>query len=144
MKIKEQLMNDMKAALKAHESLRLGVVRFLLAEIKNQEIEKGELTEENIQQIIASQAKKTKEALVDFQKAQRQDLVDQEKEKINLMESYLPAQISDEELEAIVRAEIAQLGENKNPGQLIGATMKKVAGRADGSRVSALVQKLLM
>lgn len=142
MTIKEQLLNDMKEAMRAHDSNRLGVIRFLMSEIKNHEIDGGATDDTTLQKVIASQVKKSKDAVADFLTAQRQDLVDDENAKISVMEAYLPAQLSDEKLEKIVKEIISAVGENKNPGQLIGAVVKQVAGQADGARISAMIKKI--
>ena len=142
MTIKEQLLNDMKEAMRAHDSVRLQTVRFLKAEIQNFEIDNGEVDDEAAQKVIASQVKKSKDAINDFKNAGRDDLVDEETAKIAIMETYLPAQLDDEKLKAIVQTTIEEVGSD-NRGQLIGAVMKKVAGQADGGRVAAIVQQYL-
>jgi uncharacterized protein YqeY len=142
MPIKQQLLQDMKEAMRARESERLGVIRFLLSEIKNAEIEGAGDDDASVQKIIASQVKKTKEAIADFAKAGRNDLVTSEEGKIKVMEKYLPAQLSDSELEVIVKKVVADFP-TANQGQLIGQVMKQVAGKAEGQRVGALVKKLL-
>ncbi len=143
MTIKEQLMNDMKAAMRAHEMDKLTTVRFLMAEIKNFEIDNGP-TEDDValQKVIASQVKKSKDAISDFQKAGRDDLVDEETAKIKVMENYLPQQLTDDELKKVVTETINEVGELKNPGQLIGLVMKKVAGQADGKRVQEIIAQV--
>ncbi|MDO5561255.1 MAG: GatB/YqeY domain-containing protein [bacterium] len=142
MTIKEQLMNDMKEAMRAHDALRLQTVRFLKAEIQNFEIDNGEVNDEAAQKVIASQVKKSKDAIIDFKNAGRDDLVKEEEAKIKVMEAYLPKQLDDAQLTEIVKATLTEVGA-ANQGQLIGAVMKKVAGQADGGRVSAMVQKCL-
>ena len=137
--IKKQLIEDMKEAMKARESVRLGVVRFLMSEIKNYEIDNGEQDDAGIQRLVASQVKKMKEAIEEFEKAGRSDLVEEELPKVAVLEGYLPEQMSDEELEKIVGEVMAEMGEVKNVGQVIGAVMKKVAGKADGGRVKEAV-----
>jgi uncharacterized protein YqeY len=143
MTIKQQLLEDMKTAMKAHEAERLGVIRFLMAEIKNAEIDGAGSDDASVQKIIASQVKKSQDAVSEFKKGQRDDLVASEEAKIAIMQTYLPAPLSTSELEEIVTQVLAELGEVKNPGQAIGAVMKQVAGRADGNQVSALVNQRL-
>lgn len=140
MSFKNQLTNDMKEAMKAKDTVRLGVVRFLLSAIKNAEIDKGqELTDEEAQKIVAKQIKQMKDAIEQFKAGDRPDLVEAEEAKIKVLEAYLPAQLSQAELEKIIDEVISQVGEVKNPGQVIGLVMKQVAGRADGKQVAQLV-----
>ena len=142
MSLKQQLTEDMKTAMRARDAVRLGVIRFLLSEVKNVEIDHGDQNDNQIQKIIASQIKKMKDAMIDFTRGARQDLVDSEQAKIDILEKYLPSQLSDEQLTEIISEVIAQ-SPVKQSGPIIGQTMKKVAGQADGGRVAALVQSLL-
>lgn len=142
MPLKQQLTTDMKEAMKARDSIRLNTIRFLIAEVKNVEIDKGELDDAGVQKIIASQVKKMKDALGDFERGGRDEIVKEEKQKIEILEKYLPQQMSDQELEKIVR-EVVDGSDNKQMGPIIGQVMKKVAGQADGGRVSKVVQQLI-
>jgi uncharacterized protein len=140
--LKLQLVEDMKTAMRAHDTVKLGVVRYLLSEIKNFEIDNGEQDDAGVQKVIAREVKKMKDALEDFKKADRQDIVDEETVKIAVMESYLPQQMSQEELEKIVK-ETVEAATDKNFGNVMKAAMAKVQGQADGGRVSALVKQFL-
>lgn len=140
--MKSQLYDDMKTAMRAHDTVKLGVVRYLLSEIKNFEIDNGEQDDEGVFKVISREVKKTKDALEDFKKADRQDIVEEENAKIVVMESYLPKQMSDADLEKIVQETVAA-ATDKNFGSLMKAVMAKVQGQADGSRVSALVKQAL-
>ncbi len=142
MTLQEQLMEDMKRAMRDKNTVQLGVIRFLRSEIQNYKIDHGDQDDEGVQKIIASQVKKMKDAVVEFKNAGRNDLVTEEEEKIAIMETYLPTQLSDAELEAIVSKVISE-AEDKNMGKLIGAVMKEVAGKADGTRVSTLIRQKL-
>ncbi len=142
MTLQEQLMEDMKQAMRDKNTLKLGVIRFLRSEIKNFEIDNGPQDDAGSQKIIASQVKKMRDAVVEFKNAGREDIVAEEEQKIAVMETYLPTQLSDAELEAIVTKVVAA-AEDKNMGKLIGAVMKEVAGKADGTRVSVLVRQKL-
>lgn len=155
MDIKAQLIEDMKQAMKAKDTVRLGVVRFLRSEIKNYEIDNGDQDDAGVLKIIASQTKKIKDALVDFKAAGREDLVSEEEAKVVILESYLPEQMSDDELKELV-SKIIDASEDKvssegkenalgqkDIGKLIGAVIKEVGGRADGGRVSAIVREFL-
>jgi uncharacterized protein YqeY len=140
--LKTQLTEDMKNAMRAHDSVRLNVIRFLLSELKNWEIDNGEQANDGVEKVIAREVKKVKDALVDFQKAGRQDLVDEENVKIAIMEEYLPKQMEDEELRKIVQ-DVVNSAEQKDFGSLMKAVMVKVQGQADGGRVSAMVKQAL-
>ncbi|MBQ6438001.1 GatB/YqeY domain-containing protein [bacterium] len=142
MTLQTQLMSDMKEAMKAHDATRLGVVRFLMSEIKNAQIDGAGSDDASLQKVVASQVKKSKEAVAEFVAAGRQDLADEEQAKIGIMEKYLPAQLDEAALEKIVRETLAEIGAVKNPGQIIGAVVKKVAGQADGGRIKAMVEKV--
>ncbi len=138
----QRLTQDMKAAMKAGDKERLGVIRFLLSAIKNAEIDKGaELADEEAQKIVAKQIKQINDAIEQFKAGGRDDLVQAEAAKVEILKEYLPKQLSDQELEAVVDQVLAEMGEVKNPGQVIGLVMKQVAGRADGARVARLVKQ---
>jgi len=140
--LKAQLYEDMKTAMKAHDTQKLGVVRYLISEVKNFEIDNGEQDDAGVQKIIAREVKKMKDAIADFQRGGRQDLVDEESAKIVLMESYLPQQMSDEDLQKIV-SEVAATASDKNFGMVMKQVMAQVQGKADGNRVSAMVKQVL-
>lgn len=136
----------MVTALKAGESDKVGVLRLLITAMKNEQIKVGgELSDEQALKVLASQAKQRKDSIVAYKEAGRQDLVDQESAELPVIEAYLPAQMSDEDLEVLVKEAISETGatEMSQMGQVIGAAMKKVQGQADGGRVSAAVKKLL-
>ena len=140
MTLKQQLTEDMKNAMRARESLKLNVIRFLNAEIKNVEIDSGEQDDAGVQKIIARQIKQIKDAITDYKTGGRQDLVDEEQLKVIVLETYLPQQMSDEDLNKLVDEVLAETG-SVNIGILIGAVMKRVAGQADGGRVSQAVRQ---
>ena len=142
MNLQTQLLEDMKQAMRDKNMVKLGVIRFLRSEIKNFEIDNGDQDDKGIQKVIATQLKKVKDAINDFKKAGREDLVAQEEEKVGFMQSYLPEQLSDNDLEEIVNKIVLESDE-KNMGKLIGIVMKEVSGRADGNRVSSLIRSKL-
>ncbi len=141
----------MKDAMRAKNELRLSVLRMLLSTIHNREIEKrakgGEekLTDEEVVAAIRSEAKKRKDAIAEFEKGGRHDLVDKEASELKILEGYLPQELSDEEIEKIVKEVMAGFGEitQKDFGRIMGEAMKRVRGRADGDRVSAAVRRFL-
>lgn len=143
MSLKQDLMTDMKQAMKDKDSLKLGAIRYLMAEIKKYEIDNGEQDEAGLIKLITKQVKQMKDAISDFASGGRQDLVDEEEAKVAVLEAYLPAQLGDEELEKLVANALASLTDKPNMGQAMKTAMAAVGGRADGRRVSAVVQKLL-
>jgi uncharacterized protein YqeY len=140
--LKNQLVEDMKNAMRARDSLRLGVIRFVLSELKNFEIDNGEQDDAGVMKVIAREVKKVNDAIVDFEKAGREDLVNEEKSKVEIMQSYLPKQMSDEELEGIVK-KVVESSSDKNFGAMMKAVMAQTAGQADGGRVSTMVKKVM-
>lgn len=146
MSLQQQISADMVTALKAGESEKVGVLRLLITAMKNEQIKVGgELSDEQAVKVLASQAKQRKDSITAYTEAGRQDLADQEAAELPFIEAYLPEQMSDEDLEALVKEAITETGatEMSQMGQVIGAAMKKVQGQADGGRVSAAVKKLL-
>ncbi|MHB8895218.1 MAG: GatB/YqeY domain-containing protein [Candidatus Geothermincolia bacterium] len=146
MSLKETLAGDSRKALKSGDKLRLSTVRMLLSEIKNAEIAKrDELTEEEALQIAAREARKRKEAIEEFAKGGRQDLVDKETYELSVLQEYLPAQMSDEEVERIVAETIAEAGASSpsDLGKVMGLLMPKIKGKADGKKVNQLVREML-
>lgn len=148
--LKEKINSDLKQAMKEKKQEILLVLRMLLTALKEKEISlrRGEeinLTEEQIIEVIASEAKKRKDSAAVYEQGGRADLARKEKEEISILEKYLPLQLSDEELEKIVKEEIISFGEAdlKDMGKIIGRIMPRVKGKADGGRVSEMVKKIL-
>ena len=144
MTLREDIFSAQQRALREGEQMKLSVLRFLWSAIRNEEIEKKkDLTDAEIQQVVARQIKQLKDALQDFIASNRQDLADQNKMEISLLEKYLPAQMSDDELGKIVEQTIGGMGAVTagDSGKIIGAVMKQVAGRADGGRVREMVMR---
>ena len=112
-----------------------------MSSIKNWEIDNGVPTDEDVTKVIAKELKQMKDAVAEFLKGGRQDLVDEENKKIAIIEKYLPQQMSAEELEKTVKEVLAEIGDS-NFGTTIKAVMAKVQGKADGGAVSAMVKKL--
>ena len=146
MSLQEQISADMVTALKAGESDKVGVLRLLITAMKNEQIKVGgELSDEQAMKVLTSQAKQRKDSITAYEAAGRQDLVDQEAAELPFIESYLPEQMGDDELEKLVQEAIDQVGaiSPADMGKVMGAAMGKVQGKADGGRVSATVKKLL-
>lgn len=144
--LKERLNEDLKRYLKEKNSLALNAVRSIIAEIKNKEVEKGsELTEEEIIQVIKKQIKMREDSIEQYQKAQRNDLVQKEEQEIEVIKTYLPQELSEEELEKIVREAIEDVNAEsiKDLGKVMKSAIKKAQGRADGKKINQIATKLL-
>ena len=148
MTLKEKLKADLVAAMRAKEAEKLSVLRMLATAIQTKEIalRKGEdvvLSDEQVLEVIASEVKKRKDSVIAYEDGGRPELAQKEKEEIKILEIYLPEQMSDEELEQIVKAAAAEAGPGANFGAVMGKVMGKVKGKADGNRVSAMVKKAM-
>ena len=147
MTLKEQLMADLKEAMKAKDDIRKNTISFARAAVKQYEVDnREELDDEGIIKILAKQVKMRKDALADFEKAGRTDLADDYKAEIEILEKYLPEQMSKEEIMKIVQAtkeELGLEGTKKEMGKFMGAVMKKVGGNADGNTVREVIQGFL-
>lgn len=147
MSLKEQLMSDFKDAMKAKDGVRKNTISFARAAVKQYEIDnRKELDDEGIVAILAKQVKMRKDALSDFEKAGRMDLADAYKQEIEVLQKYLPAQLSADEIRDIVKATAAELGiegGKQNMGKLMGAVMGKVKGVADGNDVRKVIEEFL-
>lgn len=141
MTLKETILNQQKEAMKAGQKERVTVLRGLHAAIKQVEIDtQKELTDEEVQQVVQRQVKQLQDAMKDFIAGNRQDLADQNQAEIDILSTFLPEQLSDEELRAIIDTAIEDAGPNPQFGQLMGRVMKDVAGKADGNRVRAMLE----
>lgn len=144
--LREQIRQEQTEALKNREEVKLSVLRFLNSAIKNTEIEKRkELSDAEVQEVIARQVKQLQDALKDFEKGGRADLVENTNREISLLKNYLPAQLSPEEAERAVKKILTDNGllENKDVGKAMGLAMKELKGKADGNLVRQLVEKIL-
>lgn len=146
MTLKERLMNDLKSAMKSGDQVQKDVIRILRGAIRNVELEQGhELTDDEALKVIMKQAKQRRDSIEQFQDAGRQDLVEVEQQELQILEKYLPTQLSNEEIQAKAEAAIAELGvtDMKGMGQIMGKLTKELSGVADGKRISAIVRQLL-
>lgn len=142
----EKIDEDMKKALKAGEKIRLQVLRQLKSVIKNAEIAKqGVLQEKDVLQVIKTELKKRKESFESFVAGKREELAEQEKKEANVLSEYMPEQISEEQVDAIVKAKAEELGvtDKKGFGKLMGAVIKETGLKADGDIVKARVERYL-
>ncbi len=146
MSLKERITEDMKAAMRAKDSERLGTIRLLTAAMKQKEVdERIELDDLAVIAIVDKMLKQRKDSIEAFEKAARQDLADKEKAEVVVLQAYLPARLSAQEVTAEVNAIVAQLGA-KGPGDMgkvMGAVKAKLAGKADMGQVSAAVKAAL-
>lgn len=146
MSLQAQIKADMITAMKARESDKVTVYRNVTSAIKNSMIDHtGEFTDADVQQVIATFVKQLKDANKDFASGGREDLVAQNNAEIAILEVYLPEQMSDDELNAVVADVIAETGASSTAdmGRVMGAVMGKVAGKADGNRVKDAVMQTL-
>lgn len=143
MSLKQQLMEDMKSAMKARDMKTLGAIRFFLSELKNYEIDHGEQDDAGIEKLVSKQIKQMRDAIQDYKNGDRMDLAEEEEAKVKVIEKYLPEQMSDDELKSIVESVISQLGEGAQMGPVIGAVKAKVGNKADGGRVAGMVKEVL-
>lgn len=144
--IKERIREDMKAAMRAHDAGRLSTIRLLLAAVKQREIdEKIEATDAQVTEVIAKMVKQRRDSIQQYRAGGREDLAQKEQAEIDVLSGYLPKQLSDEEIGAIIDEAIAQSGLSGMAamGKVMGAVKAKVAGRADLGKVSALVKARL-
>ena len=147
MGLKEKLMADLKEAMKEHDKVRKDTISFARAAIKQHEVDnRVELSDEEIIPILAKQVKMRKDALADFEKAGRADLVEAYNEEIKILESYLPEQMSIEDIKKVVADAAKSLGIDggkQNMGKLMGVVMGKLKGKADGNAVREAVTEYL-
>ena len=144
--IKEQLMDELKIAMKEKDVIRKNAVQNARSAILQVEKDKRiELDDDGIVEIIAKMVKKLKDACIEFEKGGRQDLVDNNNREIEVLSKYLPEQLSEEELTAIVKAKIEKLDASsmKDMGRVMSAVMEEAKGKADGSAINKIVKELL-
>lgn len=144
--IQDQIDADYKTAFSAKEEQKYKALRPVLAKLKQTAIDsRKELEDAEIIKVLKTEVKSRKDAIEQFKKGDRQDLVDQAEYEISLIDAYLPAQMSDEDLEKIVKETVAQVGASSpaDMGKAMGAVMKAVGDQADGGRVKDMVMNEL-
>lgn len=144
--LKEKLLEDLKNAMKEKDETRKNAVQMVRAAILQVEKDNATALDDNqITQIIAKEVKKRKDSLADFEKANRQDLIDQINEEIEVLEGYLPKQLTDEELEEIVSKIVTEVGATniKDMGKVMKEAKAQIGARADGKRINEMVKKIL-
>lgn len=151
MALYETLKKDLEDAMRAQDTLRLSVLRMVRASLHNKEIEKrargGEpgLSEEETIAILRSEVKKRRDAIIEFKKGKREDLAEKESAELRILETYLPQELSDEEVLNTVRKVVNELGSVtiKDFGRVMASVMKKLGVQASGDRVSQIVRNTL-
>ncbi|HEX3063050.1 MAG TPA: GatB/YqeY domain-containing protein [Usitatibacter sp.] len=146
MALREQLNEDIKAAMKAREADKLAALRLMLAAVKQREVdERITLDDAGVVSVVEKMIKQRKDSISQYEKAARQDLADREKYEISVIEGYLPKQLSQSEVDAVIAEAITSTGA-KSPadmGKVMGIVKPKLAGRADMGKVSGLVKAKL-
>jgi uncharacterized protein YqeY len=146
MSLKERITEDMKAAMRSGQKERLGVIRMITAAIKQREVdERITLDDSQVLSVLDKMIKQRKESLVQFQAGNRPDLVDKETAEITLLQGYLPAQLSDSEIDALIHDAIQATGAAsiKDMGKVMGLIKGKAQGRADMAAVGAKIKAKL-
>jgi uncharacterized protein YqeY len=146
MSLKEKILQDMKGAMKARDSLKLSTLRLLVSQIKNREIDaKDELKDDEVLALIQKAVKQRQDSINQYEKGGRQDLADKEKAEMVILKAYLPEELSQEELLTIIdeAVSVTEASSPKEMGKVMKEVMPKVRGRADGKEVNELVRKRL-
>ncbi|MFU0791427.1 GatB/YqeY domain-containing protein [Cerasibacillus sp. JNUCC 74] len=147
MTLLEKLNQDMKQAMKNKDKETLSVIRMVKASLQNESIKLGKdvLSEDEELTILSREVKQRKDSLQEFKSAEREDLVQKTETELHILEKYMPKQLTNEELEAIVQSTIEEVNatSKKDIGKVMSAIMPKVKGKADGSQINKLVQKQL-
>ena len=146
MSIKDQLMRDLQEAMRGGDELRKSTIRMARSAIKNAEISRmGELDDAGVQEVLRKEIKQRRESAEEYARGGRADLADKESAEAALLESYVPGEMSEEEIAAEVRAIIAEVGASgpKDMGKVMPAAMARLRGRADGRAINQVVARLL-
>jgi uncharacterized protein YqeY len=144
--LKQRIQDEMKAALKGGDKPRLGVIRLIMAAIKQREVdERIELDDEQILAVLDKMVKQRRDSIQQYEQAGRDDLADQEKFEVGILQEYLPEALSEDEIAAMVAEAISSSGASsmKEMGKVMGQLKPKVQGRADMGAVSAMVKQQL-
>ncbi len=144
--MKDRIHSDIKVAMKARDSVRLTTLRMILADLQRKEKEdRSPVDNKTAVQILQSMTRKRKEAIEQFRKGKREDLVEKELAEMEIIAEYLPQQMSEEEIQKNVIAVIDELGATslRETGKIMGAIMKKLAGKADGTLINRIVKQEL-
>jgi uncharacterized protein len=143
---KEKLQEDMKTAMKARDPLRTSTIRLAISAVRNTEIDKGHaLSDEEVIEVIAREAKMRREAVEGAKTAGRPDIAERETKELEILNEYLPQQLGEDEVEQLVRAVLEETGASgpQDRGKVMSALMPRIKGRADGRLASRIVERLL-
>lgn len=162
MSLKEKIQADIKKAMQDKDALKVSVLRMVMANVINKEKEKraklnkageeenkldelSKLTDEEVMEVISSEAKKRKDSIEQYRKGNREDLAEQEEKELEILNDYLPEQMDEEEIRKIVKQKIEELGVStpQETGKVMGAVMPQLKGKADGNVISKIVQEEL-
>jgi len=144
--LKSRIQDDVKAAMKAKDKARLATLRLISAAIKQREVdERTELDDDQVLVVLEKMIKQRRDSISQYEKAGRQELAEQEKSEIAVIETYMPEGLSDEEIAAMVAAAVTESGAEsvRDMGKVMGLLKPKMQGRADMGKVSALVKQKL-
>jgi uncharacterized protein YqeY len=146
MSLKKRLMEDLKTSMKNKDKIKKNAVTLIRSSIKQQEVDtRKDLNDDDIIDIISKQIKQKKNSIEDFRKGNREDLIELTKQEISILETYMPEQLSDDELEDIVKkaVEETEAKTKRDIGKVMSKVMPLVKGRADGNQVNKIVMKYL-
>jgi len=146
MSLNERIADDLKASMKAGNAGRVSILRMIKAAIKNKEIEKqSALSDDDVHSVLSLFAKRSRESIDQFSQAGRTDLADKEKNELEVIESYLPQQLEEKEIQDLIQEAINETGAAglRDMGKVMKAVMAKAKGFADGKLVNSLVKKML-
>ena len=147
--LKKKLQGELRESMLARDVLKTSVLRMLLSALNYYEIQKGgagyEATDEDVLAVIQKEAKQRRDSIVEFKKANRQELVEKETKELEMLKVYLPQQMSEEEIKTLVKEAISQAGAKTiaDMGKVMGTLMPKVKGKADGGMVSKIARESL-
>ena len=146
MNLRDKIKNDLKDAMRSGDNITRGVLRMLISDIKNAEIEKsGEVGDKEVVEIIKRSVKRQKDSIEQYTKGDREDLANQEKIELEILEKYMPEQMSEDEVRKIVIKIIkkSEAVSASDFGKIMGAVMKEIGNKADGNIVSGVVREEL-
>lgn len=146
MSLKDRLMDDLKTSMRNKDKIKKDVVTMVRSAVKQREVdERIELNDQDIIEIISKQVKQKRDAIEDFRKGERDDLVQLTEDEVKILLDYLPEQLSEEELTELVKTAIAEVGATsmKDMGKIMGNLMPKIKGKADGSSVNKIAKDYL-
>ncbi len=142
MSLLDTMHQDMVTTMKAKDSFKLDALRYLISQVKYAQIDQGELSDEEVQKLIAKEIKQGEEAIMQFKQGGRLDLVEQESKKMAIWQSYLPQVLTDEELDVVITQELAKL-DRPDFGLAMKAVMAQVGTRASGQQVAGKLKTIL-